>query len=191
MANDTKKLLIGGGDFSLIVGATEKPAAEADYDAAAAQFGNINTITPIREATKVEHMGSYNGKKVLDDIFVTMLKSGFKINGDEFGEMMYRLLYFAGAGVDHTDPDFTAYTPQVDAIPLKGYGRMRVYDGRDTDGVPRIKWVDFACIVEMTTPPTFDGEKYSGWEADVHVLTDVGTVIVKKTTVADEGEGMI
>jgi hypothetical protein len=190
MANDTKKLIIGCGDFSLIIGAVAAAAAEALYDADSAQFGNINSITPIREATKVEHMGSYNGVKIRDDIHVTALKSGFKISGDEMREMMYRAMYFAGAGVDHTDPAFTVYTPQTQAIPLKGYGRLRIYDGRTQDGVPRIKWIDFACIVEMTTPPTFDGETYSNYEAEVHILSDVGQVIVRKTEVVEEG-GMI
>ena len=190
MANDTKKLIIGCGDFALIVDATAAPGAEAAYDAYAAQFGNINSIAPIRESTKVEHMGSYNGVKIRDDIHITSLKNGFKIEGDEMREMMYRAMYFAGAGVDHTDPAFTAYTPQTQAIPLKGYGRLRIFDGRTQDGVPRIKWLDFACIVEMTSPPTFDGETYSKYEAEVTILSDVGTVIVKKTTADEEGGGM-
>lgn len=179
MANDTDKLIIGGGDFALIVGATEAPADETGYDAATAAFGNIKSIAPIVESAQKEHIGSYNGVKIRDDIFITELKNGFKLNCDEFDEFALRMMFFAGAGVDDTDPNYTKYIPATGANTLKGYGRLRVYDGRDNAN-PRIKWVHFACIVRMSSPPTFDGDDYSSYEVEVQLLADVGEVIVKK-----------
>jgi hypothetical protein len=177
--NDTDKLIIGNGDFALIVGATEAPADETGYDVAGAAFGNIKSISPIVESEQKEHMGSYNGVKVRDDIFITGLKNGFKLTCDEFDAFALRMMFFAGAGVDDTDTDFTKYIPATGSNALKGYGRLQIYDGRD-NAVPRIKYVHFSCLVRMSSPPTFDGDDYSSYEVEVQVLSDVGEVIVKK-----------
>jgi len=178
--SDTKKLIIGGGDFSLVVGAVAAPSAETNYDAATAAFGNISTVAFNSESTLVEHMGSYQGVKIRDDVFITSIKNGFKLTCEEFDANAMRGLFFADAGVDDTDPNFLKYVPMSAANSMRGYGRLRIYDGRDSTGVPVIKWVDFSCVCKISSQPSFDGENYGSYEMDVHVLSDLGNVIVKK-----------
>lgn len=180
MANNTQKMIIGNGNFSLIVGATAKAAAETEYDAATAAFGNISSIAFNNESTMVEHMGSYNGVKIRDDVFLTSIKNGFKLTCEEFDQFAMRGLFFAAEGVADTDPDFLKYVPMSAANSLRGYARLQIYDGRDSTGVPVIKWVDFSCLCKISSQPTFDGENYASYEMDVQVLADLGEVIVKK-----------
>lgn len=178
MANDTDKLIIGGGELAVVFDLSAVPADDAAYDAGSV-FGNIVNVASIHEESKVEHMGNYKGVKIRDDIFITSLKKGFKLTCDEFDEIAMRALFSANAGVDNTDPNYTDYIPLTGANTLKGYARLRIFDGRD-NAAPRIEWKDFTCLISLTSPPTFDGENYSSFELEVTLLSVVGKVKVKK-----------
>lgn len=178
MANDTDRLIIGGGELAVVLDLSAVPADDAAYDAGVV-FGNIVSVATTNEESMVEHMGNYKGVKVRDDIFVTSLKKGFKLICDEFDELAYRALFSATAGVDNTDTDYTDYTPMTGANSLRGYARLRIYDGR-SNTVPRIEWKDFTCLIKLSSPPTFDGENYSSYELDVTLLAAVGKVKVLK-----------
>lgn len=178
MANDTSKLIVGGGELSLVLGTDTVPVDDAAYDAGI-DFGNITTLAPSNESTGVEHMGMYKGVKVRDDYYITAIKQGFKVTCDEFNEIAHRAMFFGAAGVvDGTDDSFTNYTPLTGANSLKGYARLRIYDGRDNAN-PVIEWKDFTCVVKMSSPPSYDGENYSSYELEVLVLGVVGTAKVK------------
>jgi len=178
MANDTSKLIIGSGELAVVLDLAAVPVDDAAYDAGVV-LGNIVSLSPSDESETKEHMGMYKGVKVRDDIFITGLKKGFKLTCDEFDEIGFRAFYSAAAGVDATDTDYTKYIPLTGANTLRGYARMRIYDGRYNTN-PVIEWRDFTCLIRMSSPPTFDGENYSSYELDVTLLSVVGTVTVKK-----------
>ncbi len=180
MANDTKKTILGTGDFALIIGAAAAPADEATYDLAANDFGNVSKVEFANESNLVEHMGCYKGLKIRDDATITELKHGFKMTCDEFTEQGFRGMFLAGAGADDaTDPTYTKYLPISAANTLKGYGRLRIHKAGEAD--PRIIWKNFECIVRVSTMPNFDGSTHASFDVEVNVLADLGEVLVKKT----------
>ncbi len=180
MANDTKRTLLGTGDFALIIGAAAAPADEATYDLAANDFGNVSKVELTNESTLVEHMGAYKGFIIRDDADSTEIKNGFKMSCDEFTEPAFRGIFMAGAGAD--DPDdatYTRYLPVSAANTLKGYGRLRIFKGGDAN--PRLIWKNFECLVRVTTMPSFDGKTHASFDAEVIILADLGEVLWKKT----------
>jgi hypothetical protein len=183
MSNDPNKKIIGGGELVLVLGDTV-PADDDAYDLGI-DFGTINSMSPLNESTTAESMSLYKGIKVRDDIFFTAIKSGFKVTCEEFTDAAHRALNFSAAAVDDTDTDYSIYTPITGANSLKGYGRLRIYDGRDNTN-PRIEWRDFKCVIKMSSQPTFDGESYSSYELELQILSDVGTVKVKKVPTPED-----
>ena len=85
-------LLIGGGEFSLITGATAAPASETDYDAGAALFGNVESVSIQNQAETKEHFGTYRGVRILDRVHITQLRLGYTLQLEEVDDRIVETL---------------------------------------------------------------------------------------------------
>lgn len=177
--NNPNLTLVGTGDFSLIIGATEAPAEESAYDATAAMFGNIKELTVMNEQEVKEHFGSYRGIRILDRSVATQLRKGYKLRLDEFEQRAVQSLFYGSKGSDTTtDPVYETFTPFAQPQSLQGFGRIRFWDSQSQVN-PRLVHKDFFCIVRFEGDFTL-GEDFSDYELKVDVLSPVGTVYLRK-----------
>ncbi len=172
--------LIGTADFSLITGATEAPAQESDYDQASAMFGNIDSVGVQNSSETREHFGSYQGVKVLDDVHVTQLRLGYTLTCHEVDDRMIETMFYGQAGAPTTgDPVYSQITPIAGSQTLKGFGRLRVFDGKSPAN-PRLIHKDFLCRVNLSSQPDLNDENYFSFELKVDILHIVGTVLRRR-----------
>jgi len=177
--NNPNLTLVGTGDFSLIIGATDVPATEDEYDAATAPFGNVREVTVLNEQEVKEHFGSYRGIRILDRSVATQLRKGYRLKMDEFEARAVQALYYASSGDDTvTDPVYETFTPFGLPQSLQGFGRIRLWDTASQTN-PRFMHKDFLCIVRFEGDYTL-GEEFSEHELKVDVLSPVGTVYLRK-----------
>jgi hypothetical protein len=177
--NNPNLTLVGTGDFSLLINATAAPASEADYDAAAAMFGNVKEATILNEQEVKDHFGSYRGIRIRDRSVTTQLQKGYKLKMDEFDSRTIQTLFYASKGSDTaTNPIYETFTPFAQPQSLQGFGRVRLWDSTSQVN-PRFVHKDFFCIVRFEGDFSL-GEDFSEYELKVDVLSPVGTVYLRK-----------
>jgi len=175
---DPTKLIIGGGEFSLVESPQGTVPADAEYDAPENSFGNIRAITFNNETELKEHFGTYKNLRVLDDAFATMLKLGYTLGMDEVTDKVLRVWYLGGPVKPVAD--FDAGYDAVEVVPLgspqflRGWGCLRIYD-QMSDSVPRIVHKDFFCLVRLNSQPQL-AEEYLEYEFSITVLSPRGRV---------------
>lgn len=177
--SDPSLLLIGSGDFSLITGISVAPDNEADYDSAAAMFGNLKAYSIQNQAETKEHFGSYRGVRILDKVFTTQLRLGYMLQLEEVDDRVVETLFYGRAGaLTGTAPDYRQVTPLLNPQSLNGFARLRTWDDADPQN-PRLMHKDFRCNARLNNQPEM-GEDWFGYELKVDVLSPVGTVYLRQ-----------
>lgn len=177
--NNPHLTLAGTGDFSLILGATAVPSAEADYDATTAMFGNLKEVTILNEHEVKEHFGSYRGVRILDRVATTQVRKGYKLKLDEVEARALMSLFYASQGVNTGGaPDYETFVPFGAPQLLRGMGRIRLWDTQsETD--PRLIHKDFYAVVRFEGDLTL-GDDFAEYELRVDLLSPVGTVYLRQ-----------
>ena len=177
--NNPNITLVGTGDFSLIIGATNAPVNESDYDTGTAAFGNVRELTVLNEQEVKEHFGSYRGVRILDRSVTTQLRKGYKLKLDEVERRAIQALFYASQGNDTTTtPPYETFTPFAQPQSLRGYARLRMWDNQSQTN-PRFVHKDFFCVVRFEGDLTL-GDDFTDYELKVDVLSPVGNVYLRK-----------
>jgi hypothetical protein len=177
--NNPNLTLVGTGDFSLIIDATEAPAQESSYDATSAMFGNVKEVAIMNEQEVKDHFGSYRGVRILDQSVTTQLRKGYKLTLDEVDKRAIMALFYGSQGADAgSEPAYETFTPFAKPQSLRGFARLRLWDTRS--GVnPRLIHKDFFCVVRFEGDLTL-GDDFTSYQLKVDVLSPVGTVYLRK-----------
>lgn len=102
--HNTDALGILTGEFSFALGATTLAEAQA---MGFRDIGNMKTVNPTLDPTKVEHFGSYRGVKRKDKTVVTQNKLDYTIVFDELTRENLEFLYGATLVGDSVQPALT------------------------------------------------------------------------------------
>lgn len=177
--NNPNLTFVGTGDFSLLIGASQPPANESDYDDPSAIFGNVKEVMMLNEQEVKDHFGSYRGVRILDRSVTTQIRKGYRIKLDEVDKRTMMALFYATQGADTTtNPAYETFTPFGQPQSLRGFGRIRLWDTESSSN-PRFVHKDFACVARFEGDLSL-GEDFTDYEIKIDVLSPVGTVYLRK-----------
>lgn len=149
-AKNLNAILVGTIEFAFCEGATS--AADAKLKGYR-DIGNIIASTPGVENTKVEHFGSYRGKRRKDKTITTESKLEFTVRCDEWNKEVMKYIFGAGDGTNHTQSALSAAAGEALAFTASvPSDKNKWYDVRDSSGnrVRKITTLTFSTLTEGT-----------------------------------------